>query len=126
MSDLETLYEVLGELLYAVAMADGVIQKEENQAMENLLKNHPWGEEINWSFTHKRDEHISVDEAYDKAINYCKYHGPSAYYEEFISAMKEIAAAADGVHENETRVIECFSKDLIEKFQHDIDLGRKS
>ena len=41
MTDKEKLYETLGELLYAIAKADGVIQAEEKEALEKMFKNHP-------------------------------------------------------------------------------------
>ena len=52
----EKLYEVLGELLYAVAMADGVIQAEERTAFKALFKNHPYGDKISWSFEYEESK----------------------------------------------------------------------
>ena len=37
MTDKEKLYETLGELLYAVALADGIIQKSEKNSLKELL-----------------------------------------------------------------------------------------
>ena len=37
----EKLYEAFGELLYVVAMADGMIQEEEIETLENVLSEHP-------------------------------------------------------------------------------------
>ena len=42
MGDKEKLHDTFGELLYAVAMADGVIQEAEENAMKEVLKDHPW------------------------------------------------------------------------------------
>ena len=39
MTETERLFEVFGELLYAIAMADGVIQKEELSALEEIVEN---------------------------------------------------------------------------------------
>ena len=78
-------------------------------------------EQINWSFTYEKNKTTSVHTAYAKAINFCKSHGPSPYYDEFIEAMNKIAEAARGGDEKEGGVINSFSKDLIEQFQHDLD-----
>ncbi|PWJ44543.1 TerB family tellurite resistance protein [Sediminitomix flava] len=121
MVDKEKLYETLGELLYVVAMADGVIQKEEKEALNKLFENHTWASEIIWSFEYEEAKHSSVEEVYNKVINVCHAHGPAAEYTEFVSAMKIIADAADGIDENEQKVIRSFSTDLIERFQRDLD-----
>lgn len=115
----EKLYEVLGELLFAVAKADGVIQEEEKVALKNLLENHPLGTEILWSFEYEESKNTTIDEVYNKVINYCHSYGPTPIYEEFIKSMKIIAEAAEGVDANEEKIINSFSKDLLERFQQD-------
>ncbi len=122
MTEQEKLYETLGELLYAIAKADGVIQQEEKDAMKDLLKEHPWAEQINWSFEYEASKEKSVDEVYNKVISYCKHYGPAPQYDEFIKAMEIVAEAAGGRDESENNIIESFSADLIKKFQRDMDL----
>ncbi|MCT4591579.1 MAG: hypothetical protein N4A71_27405 [Carboxylicivirga sp.] len=117
----ERLYDVLGELLYAIAKADGVIQKEETDALNKLLSNHAYGEEIKWSFDYESSKDSSVEEIYNKVINFCHGHGPAAEYDEFIKAMKVIAEAANGIEDNESEIINSFSKDLLERFQRDTE-----
>jgi hypothetical protein len=117
----EKLYEVLGELLYAIAKADGVIQNEEKEALTNLLKNHPNSSGILWSFEYEESKETSIDEIYQKVINYCHGYGPSPIYNEFIEAMNVLAEASDGVHVKETEIIESFSKDLLDRFRKDAE-----
>lgn len=124
MTDQEKLYETLGELLYAVAMADGVIQPEEKAALQQLLEDHNWASEIKWSFSYEESKASSVHEMYRKAVSFCQNYGPAPEYLEFIEAMKIIAAAANGTDKNELKVINSFSKDLIEQFQKDIEVTR--
>ena len=87
----EKLYETLGELLYAVAKADGVIQKEETDKLDQLLASHPWVKEIKWSFNYEVSKNSSVEEIYKKVISFCQGYGPSIVYPEFIDSMKAIA-----------------------------------
>ena len=54
MADLDKLLEAFGELLYVVAMADGMIQEEEVAALEKVLADHPWASDIKWSFDYER------------------------------------------------------------------------
>lgn len=122
MTDQEKLYEILGELLYAVAKADGVIQQEEKEALKNLLHNHGWAHEVNWSFEYEESKNTDAQEAYKKAISFCQHYGPSPVYQEFIEAMNIVAAAANGTDEHEEAIMDSFSKDLISRFHRDLDL----
>lgn len=121
MSDKEKLYETLGELLFCIAKADGVIQEEEKESLQKLLKNHSWASEIKWSFYYEEANNSSLEETYNKVINFCHAYGPAPEYEEFIEAMKIVAEASDGIDKDESELINSFSKDLIERFQRDLD-----
>lgn len=121
MRDTEKLYETLGELLYAIAKADGIIQDEEKESLNELLKGHTWAEQVKWSFEYEADKNPSVEEVYNKVLNFCHSYGPAPQYEEFISAMKIIADAAEGTVDSESKIINSFSTDLIARFQRDLD-----
>lgn len=117
----EKLYEIFGELLYAIAKADGIIQKEEKKRLIQLLQDHALGKEILWSFEFEESHNSSVEEIYNKVINFCHVYGPAPQYQEFISAMKIVAKASEGIKPKEMKLINSFSKDLMERFQRDID-----
>lgn len=117
----EKIYDVLGEMLYVVAMADGVIQKEEKDALEKFFGNHAQGEDVVWSFEYEESHKSNIEEIYEKVIDFCHTYGPSPVYVEFIDAMKVIAEAADGINEQESEFINSFSADLLERFQRDAD-----
>ncbi|ANQ49896.1 TerB family tellurite resistance protein [Flammeovirga sp. MY04] len=121
MSDKEKLYEILGELLFVVAKADGVIQDEERQAIDQYIENHPYGEDIKWSFNYEAKKNTPMEEVYNKVLDYCKHYGPTAEYGEFVNAMKVVAEASDGIDENEAEVMDSFSKELLKRFQQDIE-----
>lgn len=120
MTDKEKLYEVMGELLYAIAMADGVIQHSELKALNNIIHNHPWASNIKWSFDYEFSKGESVDKVYHKAISFCENYGPTPEYVEFIDVMTKIAEASDGIDENESELINSFSYKLTEQFRNDI------
>lgn len=122
MTDQEKLYETLGELLFVIAKADGVIQDEERGALTKLLKNHSWARDIEWSFNYEESKQPSIEELYDKVIIACHRIGPSLIYTEFISSMNAIADASSGVDEDEDGIIKSFSADLIKRFSEDIDI----
>ena len=122
MTEKEKLYETLGELLFVVAKADGVIQVEEKEALDQLLANHSSGKEIKWSFNYEVNKNNSIEETYKKVIDFCKHYGPAPEYNEFISAMKTIAHASNGIDASESKVINSFSNDLIERFKKDLEI----
>lgn len=121
MTDNEKLYERLGELIYATAMADGIIQPEETAALQDLLKDHPWANDIEWSFNYEVKKNTDPNEVYKKVISFCQNHGPSMIYGEFIDAIEKIAGADGHIEEEEHEIEESFSKKLIAQFQRDID-----
>lgn len=115
----EKLYEVLGELLYVLVMSDGRFQIEEKEALDKIFEGHPWASQALWSFEYEIKKNSDIDQVYKKVINYCEEHGPAPEYAEFIEAMKQIARAADGIDPGEEKVINSFSKDLLERFIKD-------
>ena len=117
----EKLYDAFGELLYVVAMADGLIQDEEITALERVLADHPWATDIKWSFNYELKKGNPVEDVYDKVIDYCKYNGPHPEYQKMIEVMEAVAHASAGVDENEQAVMDGFVKTLVEKFKTDIE-----
>lgn len=112
----EPLYDAFGELLYAITMADGEVQEDEARKIEELLKGHPGAAEIEWSFTYEFDKKQTVEEAYKKAIDVCKYYGPSSDYVFLIDLLEKVAAAVNGLSEDEKAIIERFKTELREHF----------
>ena len=112
----EKLYDALGELIYAVAMADGLIQPEETEKLHDLLLAHPWAANIQWSFDYERQKEVSVEEAYQKALETCKAYGPSDEYAFLFEVILAIAKASHGVETNEKEIIERFKRELKEHF----------
>lgn len=117
----EKLYDAFGELLYVVAMADGLVQKEEVEALENILRNHPWAREIKWSFNFELEKNEDIDFLYQKVLDICHQNGPSEEYQFLIELMEDLARASDGIDIAERAVIKKFTHDLTEKFIKDIE-----
>ena len=123
MKDKEKLYETLGELLYAVALADGVVQPSETKRLREIVEHHPWGKVIQWSFDYESRKLHTFEEVYKKAINYCHSYGPAAEYQEFIELLNLVADASEGIDRHEELVISNFSKHLIDRFKSDLAKG---
>ena len=122
----EKLYDAFGELIYAVAKADGVVQGEEVAALKHILKNHSWAKDIVWSFKYEAQKNNSVEYVYAKAMDIFKEHGPSPEYEHLLSILKAVAEAthhSTASEATEKGIIDLFQKDLIQRFQDDLRIN---
>ncbi len=117
----DRLYQTFGELLYVIATCDGVIKKEEITTLEEILKAHPKGDEIKWSFDYESKHQNDIEILYKKVIEVFSDHGPDEEYDFMIYALTKIAEARDGISGTEEKVISNFSRDLLERFKKDID-----
>ncbi|WP_375561338.1 TerB family tellurite resistance protein [Bernardetia sp. OM2101] len=112
----ERLYDAFGELIYALAMADGLIQPEEIRALDAILEGHPWASQIKWSFNYESNKNLDLKDVYKKALDTFTQHGQDKEYAYLIDVLKKVAKASDGIDEAEQEMIERFQKDLKENF----------
>lgn len=112
----ERLYDAFGELIYALAMADGLIQPEEIQALDTILQGHPWASQIKWSFDYESNKKLDLKDVYKKALDTFTEHGQDKEYTYLIDILQKVAKASDGINEAEQQMIERFQKDLNTNF----------
>ncbi|WP_024769622.1 MULTISPECIES: tellurite resistance TerB family protein [Aquimarina] len=117
----DRIYQTFGELLYVIAMSDGVIQKKEVETLEDILKGHPKGKDIKWSFDYENENQNDVETLYKKIIEVFSDNGPDEEYEFMMYALAKIADASEGMDPKEEKVITNFSRDLLERFKKDIE-----
>ena len=111
------LYQTFGELLYLVAIADGVISKVEIDKLNTNLKDHPEQKSIKWSFDYEMANNTSVDNLYKKIIETYSDNGPDEAYDFFINSLEQLAKADGHVEESERDLINKFSSDLLSRFK---------
>lgn len=116
----EQLYDAFGELLYAVAQVDGEVQESEARKIEEMLKTFPGAEEIEWSFEYEYDRRQTVEEAYKKAIDVCKWYGPTPDYDFLFDLVEQVAKASNGLSAEEAELIARFRTELVEHFQKNV------
>ncbi len=114
---IEQLYDAFGELLYAVAKIDGEVQEAEAQKIEDMLRNYAGAKEIEWSFEYEFDRKQSVEDAYKKAIDVCKWYGPTPEYDFLFELVEQVAKASNGLSEEESAIIVRFKQELLAYFQ---------
>ncbi len=111
------LYDAMGEMLYAVALADGIVQPDETRKLAEILNAHPWANAIQWSFNYEMDRHPQIEETFRKAMLVFQGYGPSPEYAFLIDALNQLAQASDGVSPEEQRLIDQFHNQLLDHFQ---------
>lgn len=120
----EQLYEAFGELIYAVAKADGLIQNEEVDTLRDLLEQHAWAKDVEWSFNYEVKKQNDIKDAYQRALDTFREFGPSSEYEYLIDILEKVADASDGIDTEEKDIIDGFQTDLKSKFIEDLEAGR--
>jgi len=115
------LYDAFGEIIYAVAIADGMIQDEEIKVIEEQLAKYTWGENAKWSFNYERKNETQLKEAYLKSLHTLKENGPHENYYDLINILEEVAKANDDFEKKEGRVISIFNKTLRSHFLEYLD-----
>ena len=120
MSNKEKLYDAFGELIYLVAIADGIVQEEEKEALKKLLATHPKANEIQWSFEYELSKNNSIDYLYKRVLGICHQNGPDPEYAFLLEVLNVIANSNNKVDEREQEVINRFSRELIDRFENDL------
>lgn len=120
----EQLYEAFGELIYAVAKADGLVQDEEVQALQDILQQHAWAQEVEWSFNYEVKNQKDINDAYERALDTFREYGPTPEYEYLIEILEKVAQASDGIDSKEEKIIQGFQDDLKDRFINDLNVGK--
>jgi uncharacterized tellurite resistance protein B-like protein len=117
----ENLYYALGELAYAIARADGSVQKEEREKFHNIivkeLNNNEYDIDVS-DIVFQLMDHEKRDSksTYEWAMNMIKinshYLSPELK-QKFINVMENIAKAYPPVTVEEKNLIEMFKMDIL-------------
>ena len=121
MSPKENLHYAIGQLAYAVAKADGEIQKEEREKFANIVAAELRMYDEDFSVSDiifqvlDKEKFIKAKDAYDWAMDQIRlnshYLSPKLK-ETFIKVMEKIAKAYPPVTIDEMEIIEKFKKDI--------------
>jgi len=124
MIEKKRLYDAFGEIIYVLAMADGKVQVEEMDVLEEELMKHPWAEEIEWSFNYERKRKNDLAEVYKKAMQTFVDHGPDQEYKRLLEIMEYVAAASNKIDSRELEMILSFQYDFKQRLKKDLQSKR--
>lgn len=116
MHSAENLYYALGEMLYAIAAADGKIQREEKEMLKNLvageLGSHA-GEYTSIIFQILERDRLSLSTAAEwseRELKMNSHYLSPAMKTSFKSAIRKVAASFPPVTEKEQKLVDDFSR----------------
>lgn len=121
MTNEEKLYDAFGELIYILAIADGVIQPQEVKKLEEIIARHPFKDTIKWSFNYEVKSNNNIEDLYKKVIDTCQEYGATDDYKFLIKIMEEVAETSDGIIEKESDIIFKFTEDLTDRLKKDLE-----
>lgn len=119
MTPKEILHYAIGELAYAMAAADGEVQKEERQKFHDIVRqaveNERHAADFSvFMFQMTDKQNTEVKSAYNRAIAFIKQNG-SHFTPELrritLSVMKQVALAFPPLTDQEKKLIARFEKD---------------
>lgn len=121
MSPLENLHYAIGELAYAVASADGEIQKEERQKFHDVVAAEIRCKDYSFDVSDiifqilDRDKQLDAEATYNSAMHILKTnsHYLSPHLKAtFILVMEKVAKAFPPVTSSEQKLVERFKADI--------------
>lgn len=122
MDAVERLYYALGELAYAVALADGQINFDERNKLHDIVvggvKCHNYNFNVSEIIFHilQKEKIFTVEDSYRfamKEIKLCSNYLTDDMKAEFGCVLEKVARAFDSIEEGE--------KSIIDRFRNDID-----
>jgi uncharacterized tellurite resistance protein B-like protein len=121
MTSLENLHTAIGELAYAIARADGTIQKEERTKFQNIIADGLTNKDYDFDVADiifqilDKDKYIDAKTSYDwamKEIRMNSHYLSPELKETFIHVLEQIAEAYPPVTRKESELLENFKKDI--------------
>lgn len=122
MTSLQNLHTAIGELAYAIARADGAIQKEERQKFHDIVESELRSQDFDFDISDiifqilDKDKYVDARTSFDwamKEIRLNSHYLSPQLKEKFISVMEKIAKAYPPVTEEEKSLIEEFKKEIV-------------
>ncbi|MCU0447826.1 MAG: TerB family tellurite resistance protein [Microscillaceae bacterium] len=120
----EKFLDAFGELIYALALADGLIQPEEISALQHILQKYDWANAVEWSFQYEKNRQQPLEKVYANALETFREYGPAPEYQDLIEVLEAVAQASAGIDSHEQKIIAGFQTDLKAKFIQDLENGR--
>ncbi len=111
----DRVYDAFARMIYAIIIADGVIDKNEKR----IIEDHVEGKEIE-EYLEKyinSDEEYLIIESYQNLINACRDYGQSDEYSELIGILHEIKGVSAVIDEDDAEILDSIISNLKHKLK---------
>ncbi|MBU2884853.1 hypothetical protein KO507_03625 [Gilvimarinus agarilyticus] len=105
----EITLDVFGKILYALAMADGGIQKEEREALQKMVDQDDWAHRIKLSFDAAMNLEMDPKMVFYKNMRIFQTLKTDVHMPYFLDLMNRMANAYEGIVPEERALIENFN-----------------
>jgi uncharacterized tellurite resistance protein B-like protein len=121
MTSLQNLHTAIGELAYAIARADGTIQKEEREKFHDIVAGELRSKHYDFDISEiifqilDKDKYVDTKTSYDwamKEIRLNSHYLSPELKQTFIKVMERVANAYPPVTYEESNLLEKFKKDI--------------
>lgn len=113
--DIESIYDAFARMIYAIIIADGVIDKEEKRIIESKVK----GKEVEKfldAYISSNEEHLII-ESYQNLLHACRDYGPTAEYSDLIDILNNIKSVSAVIDEDDAEILDSIISNLKQKLQ---------
>lgn len=109
------MYDAFARMIYAIVIADGVIDQDEKEIIEEKVR----GKEIE-SYLNKYissgEEHLII-ESYQNLLHACRDFGPSEEYAELIDVLNDIKTVSAVIDEDDAEILDSIISNLKDKLK---------
>ncbi|MFY9307825.1 MAG: TerB family tellurite resistance protein [Bacteroidia bacterium] len=121
MTPLQSLHYAIGEIAYAIARADGTVQKEEREKFHSIVAAELRCKDYDFDVADiifqviDKDKYVDASTAYDwamKEIHLNSHYLSPELKEIFIKVLEKVAKAYPPVTKEEEELLEKFKKDI--------------
>jgi hypothetical protein len=111
----EKVYDAFAKMIYAIVIADGVIDENEKKIIEDKVE----GKEIETyleKYIANGEEHLII-ESYQNLLNACRDFGPSKEYGELIDVLNDIKTVSAVIDEDDAEILDSIISNLKDKLK---------
>ncbi len=112
---MDKVYDAFARMIYAIIIADGVIDSDEKSVIEQKVK----GKEIEAYLNDyiKNREEFLIIESYQNLINECREFGYSEEYNDLIDILNQIKTVSAIIDEDDAEILDSIISNLKHKLK---------
>ncbi len=106
----DRVYDAFARMIYAIIIADGVIDKNEKRIIEDHVEGKEIEEHLE-KYINSNEVHMII-ESYQNLINACREYGYSEEYSELIGVLNEIKSVSSVIDEDDAEILDSIISNL--------------